>query len=943
MANAYSIPASMGSYTDVVNENLINQVLQSKDKKYDYNVAKIDSFIQKYASIPLAREKDKKYLESRINNIMNAVDGSGQLDMSSSNVTRQIEQNISTAIDDEVVKQMSNSRSISSYEQTVAKIREKDPNLYDDRNYTYAKKMAGVDKYLSGETEAVGSLKYQDYYDVDKNLTVELEKWAKDFGKTKRVEVSPGEFIMQKATVEELTPEQIENFYNMKIQSDPKLMSQMNINADSQYAGVSDEQFKMGYVNTIKEGKVQIEAKQAALKEERKNIPAGSARLLELDAMQEKLEDTAGMYDKEIENPNFNRQSKQLQIYSNNMLSGYKKAYASKSITAIDFDDTPLKIKEFQLKLDKANREKLAETTGQGVGTEFSTFDEITEEKPDVFTQQEKIFTTSFNKLDGYLMANDEDYSKGDAATRKAIRAELVKASDIQDIGAQGHSSDKMKLVDEYAQNSRVYTKTKSGINNKISTEVEAYFNGMQGSSGNINLNNLKQSMPVTAALLGDKSNMKFSSLTTKQKSLVRMEMASNLRDNVAKGDLDKKFLDNYIQTIEKDTGLKNAVIPAQDLGGSAFDMVKASGSLAFQVGAGILGSIKDVFNFNPEETYKNSKDRSSNINSAFTNFVASSTKQQFAVNSAFSNDRNLSNIDSDEISLEQGQSLRSRFLGASDRITKDVAASLGSNLPEATKSVGKSYNPNIKEEKPFTNALQSIVISQGLRPEPSSPYKIQFSPDKRNAIITVNTINLETNDKGVQRKNIVQDNKVTVPIERLPANVMSGINSGDKSWAYSANNPSELKKTHKHKVFQDSDSRDDFLGKFVQNNPDFLSQEDIYNISSNPGKTPFKTTKDYNDIADRTVKVHNLSQEDSNYIKNSIILPDYYVEYERVAGRGFVAKVKKQEGNRIVEVSRMSMGREDYNPAVFSARSFSIIDSVIQKQIEDYARKQSN
>jgi hypothetical protein len=838
---------------------------------------------------------------------------------------------------------MSNSRSISSYEQTVAKIREKDPNLYDDRNYTYAKKMAGVDKYLSGETEAVGSLKYQDYYDVDKNLTVELEKWAKDFGKTKRVEVSPGEFIMQKATVEELTPEQIENFYNMKIQSDPKLMSQMNINADSQYAGVSDEQFKMGYVNTIKEGKVQIEAKQAALKEERKNIPAGSARLLELDAMQEKLEDTAGMYDKEIENPNFNRQSKQLQIYSNNMLSGYKKAYASKSITAIDFDDTPLKIKEFQLKLDKANREKLAETTGQGVGTEFSTFDEITEEKPDVFTQQETIFTGSFNKLDGYLMANDEDYAKGDDATRKAIRVELVKVSDIQDIGAQGHSSEKMKLVDEYAQNSRVYTKTKSGINNKISTEVEAYFNGMQGSSENINLNNLKISMPVTAALLGDKSNMKFSSLTTKQKSLVRMEMASNLRDNVAKGDLDKKFLTNYIQTIEKDTGLKNAVIPVQDLGGSAFDMVKASGSLAFQVGAGIIGSVKDIFNFNREEVYKNSTDRSSNIGSAFTNFAASSTKQQFAVNSAFSNDRNLSNIDSDEISLEQGQSLRSRFLGASDRITKDVAASLGSNLPEATKSVGKSYNPNIKEEKPFTNALQSIVISQGLRPEPSSPYKIQFSPDKRNAIITVNTINLETNDKGVQRKNIVQDNKVTVPIERLPASVMSGINSSDKSWAYSANNPSELKKTHKHKVFQDSDSRDDFLGKFVQNNPDFLSQEDIYNISSNPGKTPFKTTKDYNDIADRTVKVHNLSQEDSNYIKNSIILPDYYVEYERVAGRGFVAKVKKQEGNRIVEVSRMSMGREDYNPAVFSARSFSIIDSVIQKQIEDYARKQSN
>lgn len=215
MANAFSVPASMGQYVDPVNEGLINQVLQSKDKKYDYNVAKIDNLIQQYTSLPLVRDKDKQYLEGRINNVLNVVNKVNKLNMSNGNVTRQIEQNISTAIDDEVIKQISNSKSIMNFEQSVAQKREKKPELYSDVNYSYAKKMAGYDLYMNGEKDEIGSLQYADFKDVPKKINdfiIDIQNKKKDQvvtmpAKDGNGQVIPGSLIQ--TTISGLTPFQV--------------------------------------------------------------------------------------------------------------------------------------------------------------------------------------------------------------------------------------------------------------------------------------------------------------------------------------------------------------------------------------------------------------------------------------------------------------------------------------------------------------------------------------------------------------------------------------------------------------------------------------------------------------------------------------------------------------------------------------------------------------
>ena len=246
MANAFSVPQSMGQYVDPINEGLISQVLQSKDKKYDYNVAKVDSLIQQYTNLPLAREEDRQYLKSRLDTVLNTVNHVSKLDMSNNNLTRQIEQTIGTAIDDRVITQMGNTQSISRFEQEVAKTKEKNPELYSDVNYTYAKKMAGVDDYMKGynkngeKVDSIGNLQYSGYKDVTKKL----DGFIKDIYGMKKDQVVNikkkdlnGNYTgeMEKITISGLTPTQVKEL--AEAQLDATDMNQIKINGWASVGG----------------------------------------------------------------------------------------------------------------------------------------------------------------------------------------------------------------------------------------------------------------------------------------------------------------------------------------------------------------------------------------------------------------------------------------------------------------------------------------------------------------------------------------------------------------------------------------------------------------------------------------------------------------------------------------------------------------------------------
>lgn len=187
MANAYSQPLN---YQDTLNISDVarynGQVQGAMQQKFDINLAKMDELVGKIATIPLAREKDKQYLGERLQKMIQSVDASSKLDLTDSTASGQINSYITGAIDENVKKQLKNSQKITSFDGQVKELVKKDPKLYSDINYAYAKHKAGLDKYLGGETDDLGSLNYTPY--VDKTKVLDELKKLKDLKGDKVVE-----------------------------------------------------------------------------------------------------------------------------------------------------------------------------------------------------------------------------------------------------------------------------------------------------------------------------------------------------------------------------------------------------------------------------------------------------------------------------------------------------------------------------------------------------------------------------------------------------------------------------------------------------------------------------------------------------------------------------------------------------------------------------------
>ena len=247
-ATQYSAPVST---LDIA--QLTTTVQSALQGRYDANVAKVDSLIQQYTSVPLVRAEDKQYLGERLQSMLASIDQNAKINWTSGLATREVNARLAGAIDDNVLKQMSNSQAIINFEQTAAERKAKNPELYNDANYVYAKDKAGYAKYMAGEVDDIGSLQYIDYYDVKKNLTDEVEKYAKERGFEKILNQGTQDFVFVTQKGKEVKPEEIENFVKTAISSDSRLQQQLLIDSHAKYRGLKDEQVLESYKTHVNE------------------------------------------------------------------------------------------------------------------------------------------------------------------------------------------------------------------------------------------------------------------------------------------------------------------------------------------------------------------------------------------------------------------------------------------------------------------------------------------------------------------------------------------------------------------------------------------------------------------------------------------------------------------------------------------------------------------
>jgi hypothetical protein len=211
MANAYSTPINYGQTiptTDLA--QYLGTIQHGMQQKFDVNLAKIDELISKVSAVPLARDKDKRYLGEKLQNLLSIVDANSKIDLTDNVVARQISGQIASAIDDNVRTQLQNSSKISSFDQQLTAMKAKKPELYSSDNHAFALEKAGYNAYMNEESDTLGSLSYTPYIDVNK-VALDKIKQLKEIRGKQEIELpdpqNPGGTI--KRSIDGLTKEEI--------------------------------------------------------------------------------------------------------------------------------------------------------------------------------------------------------------------------------------------------------------------------------------------------------------------------------------------------------------------------------------------------------------------------------------------------------------------------------------------------------------------------------------------------------------------------------------------------------------------------------------------------------------------------------------------------------------------------------------------------------------
>jgi len=211
--------------TSNINLPLTNQVLAMKQGTYDVKKKEIQQTLDALGGVAseLLRPQDKEYLAAKINEVTNQINQSANRNLTEGSTAQNITTTIkAVANDPNVLNAMENTMKFKGFQAQVQQTKEKNPELYNDTNYTYALEEAGYNDYISGKTNKLGNLQYSNYSDYNKklnDLVLDLEGKRKD----QTVEVPDGQGGVIQTTISGLSPTQLRSVAaNMLDPSDRK-------------------------------------------------------------------------------------------------------------------------------------------------------------------------------------------------------------------------------------------------------------------------------------------------------------------------------------------------------------------------------------------------------------------------------------------------------------------------------------------------------------------------------------------------------------------------------------------------------------------------------------------------------------------------------------------------------------------------------------------------
>lgn len=339
MASYLSKPADYGSYTQPINLELINFVMGSKQQKYDYNLAKLeDKITNQLGSIDLERAQDKEYFLQRASEQLSSMGDLSKLDYSQNGVTKQIDARLNSIVDDKVLNDAISTRNYRSFQRTIQDKQMKDPDAYSEINVAHAMELSKANDWLrgtdaSGKTvDSVGSIRYQDYVDVSKELT-DIAENLPDYARVVKQFKEDGFYFITREG-KQLTPSEVKNL--ARTQLSDKAKAQMRINGwynndggDSNTAaetvGANFSKFAAGQIEGLNLDIAEYEMKAKALEgtnPDQANLYAESA-----NALKGTRDNLKGTYDKWGQDPNKNRHNMTTTMEMESVLNNFGNTY----------------------------------------------------------------------------------------------------------------------------------------------------------------------------------------------------------------------------------------------------------------------------------------------------------------------------------------------------------------------------------------------------------------------------------------------------------------------------------------------------------------------------------------------------------------------------------------------------------------------------------------
>lgn len=793
MANAYSVARQYNQYQDTMDLGFVNQVLATKQGQYDANMAKVDALIESYTNMPLVRAEDKEQLYKNIMSLENEINTFSKMELTSADALRSIGTSLQSAVTPYIAEQFKNSQKIINFQTEMAKKRE-NPELWSDANYQYAVDNAGLTDYMNGvdkdgnKVDTLGELVYTDYYDIQKNLEEPMAKHFKEFGyKTYYDEMSTdGGLVRVSKEGKRLDASTIQNYIDSRIASDPRLAKQLQINAHSNFRGLSDEQFNQNFLDSTKLQKENwdqiITEQEEKLKQTDQSHPDYQVYQANIELAKGKI---TGLQDIIDGKTPLNRKALEFELYTNGIKTGLSNSYSYDRVDKINYSSSPLDVAKHNLDVAKFTAEQqnasgsstnnpFAVPAGQTAGTPFIVDDaEGTKDIPKTVTQQhQENWEMAASDFGMELAKTDPDYLTMTPAQRtQKLNAVLEAVQNGLDMTENPYSPQLIEKAMAYGAARETNLNYRQELNKVWVPRAEQLYRELfnNRSSSELNLNNLATTMPNTVALL--RAGKDLSKLTTNERRAVIAETTKNLAETLASTPEERHELETVNYNYSKNlTGPLKEVYDGIGKTSPRWEATKDVIGGAFgALGSAFIGGFSREYNriFEGNEAANRVGREWSESQQRYLDQVSRGDQVLRSAPNTLRSDRDLSEIQARDLSSSKGISTLYNEWSQHDRTNR---RGLEAGLPNVRARQGISFNPNTKADEPYINSIQNVVTAEtGMNVAKESTYRIE----KQGNNYIIKNVMLQTHNMGgkddstVKRTITTQD--VVVPEHRMP------------------------------------------------------------------------------------------------------------------------------------------------------------------------------